>query len=80
MPATLKLHLSLEDLANAIASLSLEEKKQLLERIEQQIFEAEESFSEDAPDTITEIQAVKAEYAAGEYLTMDEYLTHSSQL
>lgn len=79
MPATFKLQLSLQDLAEAIASLDLEEKRQLQEMIEQQIFEAEEDLYEDNPDTQAEIQAVRAEYEAGEYLTMDEYLADRSR-
>lgn len=79
MPATFKLQLSLQDLAEAIASLDLEEKRQLQEMIEQQIFEAEEDLYEDDPDTQAEIQAVRAEYEAGEYLTMDEYLADRSR-
>jgi len=78
MPATLRVQLSLEDLASAIASLNLEEKKQLLDTISQQIFEAEEALYEDDPNTQIEIQAVKAEYDAGKYLTLDEYLTSHS--
>jgi hypothetical protein len=78
MPAQPKLQLSFEDLVNAIASLPLKEKRQLLDTIEQQIFEAEESFYCDDPDTIAEIQAVKAEYATGDYSTMDEYLASCS--
>jgi hypothetical protein len=79
MPATLKLQLSLEALATAINSLSLEEKRQLQEIIEQQIFEAEEALYDDDLETSAEIQAVKAEYLAGDYLTLDEYLTRSGQ-
>ena len=75
MPATIQLQLSLEALAEVINSLNLEEKRQLLDKIEQQIFEAEEALYEEDPDTQAEIQAVKAEYEAGDYLTMDEYLT-----
>ncbi|MBE9212486.1 hypothetical protein IQ247_07125 [Plectonema cf. radiosum LEGE 06105] len=44
MPAIVKLQLSLETLAEAISSLDLEEKCQLQEIIEQQIFEAEEAL------------------------------------
>jgi hypothetical protein len=78
MPAEVKLQLSLEDLAEAIASLNFQEKRQLQEIIEQQIFEAEEDLYEDDPETRAEIQAVRAEYAAGEYLTIDEYLAQRS--
>ena len=79
MPAIVKLQLSLQDFAEAIASLDLEEKRQLQEMIEQQIFEAEEALYEDDPETETEIEAVRAEYAAGEFLTIDEYLVDRSR-
>jgi hypothetical protein len=78
MPATIKLQLSLEALAEAIDSLNLEEKRQLQEMIEQQIFEAQEALYEDAAETQVEIQAIRAEYTAGEYLTIDEYLANRS--
>ncbi|NJR64204.1 MAG: hypothetical protein HC772_00895 [Leptolyngbyaceae cyanobacterium CRU_2_3] len=79
MPAILKLNLSLQVLAEAIASLDLEEKRQLKEMIEQQIFEAEEALYEDDSETQAEIQAVRTEYKTGEYLTLDEYLASSSK-
>ncbi|BAZ16647.1 hypothetical protein NIES4071_85250 [Calothrix sp. NIES-4071] len=73
MTAIVKLQLSLEALAEVISSLNLEEKRQLQEIIEQQIFEAEALYEDDV-ETQAEIQAVRAEYAVGEYATMDEYL------
>ena len=74
MPATVKLQLSLESLVEAITSLNLPEKQQLLEVLEQQLFEAEEETYEDTPATLAEIQDVQAEYEAGDYQTLDEYL------
>ncbi len=78
MSVIVKLQLSLEAFAEAISSLNLEEKRQLQEIIEQQIFEAEEAVYEDDAETQAEIQAVRAEYAAGESMTMDEYLADRS--
>ena len=78
MPAIVKLQLSIETLVEAISSLNLEEKCQLQEIIEQQIFEAEEAVHEDDLETKKEIQAVRAEYATGESITIDEYLTNRS--
>ncbi|PAX52359.1 hypothetical protein [Brunnivagina elsteri] len=78
MPAIVKLQLSLETLAEAISSLDLEEKRQLQEIIEQQIFEAEEALYEEDIQTQEEIQVVRDEYALGESMTMDEYLAHRS--
>jgi hypothetical protein len=79
MPATVKLQLSLETLIEAITSLDLKEKCRLREVIEQQIFEAEEELYEDDRETIAELQSVRAEYEAGDYLTLDEYLVGHSE-
>lgn len=78
MPAIVKLQLSLSALAEVISTLNLEEKRQLQEIIEQQIFEAEEALYSDDAQTQAEIQVVRAEYAVGEYMTMDEYLANRS--
>lgn len=72
MPAIVKL--SIEALAEAISSLDLEEKRQLQEILEQKIFEDEEAEYEDDPETLAELQAVRDEFAAGEYVTYDEYM------
>lgn len=79
MPATVKLQISLESLVEAITSLDLPEKQQLLEVLEQQIFEAEEENYEDSSETLLEIQLVRAEYKAGDYQAMDEYLAGCSK-
>jgi hypothetical protein len=76
MPAIVKLQLSLEILAEAISSLDLEEKRQLQEIIEQQIFEAEEALYEDDVETQAEIAVVRTEYAVGDSMTLDEYLAN----
>ncbi|MEL6166612.1 MAG: hypothetical protein AAFR37_23680 [Cyanobacteria bacterium J06628_3] len=78
MPAIVKLQLSLEALAEAICSLDLEEKRELQAIVEQQIFEAEETLYEDDVETQQEIQAVRAEYAHGESITIDEYINNRS--
>ena len=78
MPAIVKIQLSLKALAEAISSLDIEEKMQLQEIIEQQIFEAEEALYEDDVETQKEIEAVRAEYAVGESITIDEYINNRS--
>lgn len=79
MPATVNVQLSLESLVEAITSLDLPEKQQLLEILEQQIFEIEEESYEDDPDTMAEIQAIRVEYNAGEYQTFDAYQVSRSR-
>ncbi len=77
MTATVQLKITLESLTDAISSLSLEQKRQLVEILEQQIFEAEEENYEDDSQTLAEIEAVQTEYATGEYVTFDEYVKTS---
>jgi hypothetical protein len=79
MAATVKVQISVESLIEAIDSLNLSEQRQILEILEQKIFEAEEELYEDDAETIAEIQAVRAEYEAGEYQTLDDYLANRSQ-
>jgi hypothetical protein len=74
MPATVKFQFSVESLAETIRSLNLPEKRQLAELLDQQIFEAEEENYEDDPETIAELQAVQAEYDAGNFQTFDSYV------
>lgn len=47
--------------------------------LEQQIFEQEEAIYEEDLETLTQIQTVRDEYAAGEYQTLDEFLAHRSK-
>jgi hypothetical protein len=78
MAATVKVQISVESLIEAIDSLNLSEQRQILEILEQKIFEAEEELYEDDTETIAEIQAVRAEYEVGGYQTLDDYLANRS--
>jgi hypothetical protein len=77
MTATLKLELTLDKLIEAINSLDFEEKCQLREVIEQQIFEKEEENYQDNPDMKEELKLIRKEYQEGEYVTLDQFLVHS---
>jgi hypothetical protein len=79
MAATVKVQISFESLVEAIESLDLPEQRQILEILEQKVFEAEEELYEDDAETIAEIQAVRAEYEAGEYQTLEDYLASRAQ-
>jgi hypothetical protein len=74
MIATIKLELSLDKLIEVISSLDFEEKCQLKEVIEQQIFELEEENYQDDPETIAELELIKNEYQQGDYITLDNFL------
>lgn len=79
MTATVKLELSLEKLVEIISSLNLEEKFQLREVIEQQIFEAEEENYQDDAETVAELELVRKEYEQGDYVTLDDFLSQTEE-
>ena len=70
---TVNLQIPIESLIAAIDALELEDQQKLLEILEQKIFEAEEDSYEEDAETAAEIEAVQAEYEAGEYVTFDSY-------
>ncbi|MEM1369793.1 MAG: hypothetical protein AAGG02_17655 [Cyanobacteria bacterium P01_H01_bin.15] len=74
MSATVNLQISLDTLIQAMSALDLQAKHQLLEIIEQQVFEAEEAEYQEDAVTKTEIEAVQLEYSQGEYMTIDEFV------
>ena len=77
MTATIKLELTLDKLIEAINSLDFEEKCQIREVIEQQIFEQEEENYKDNSDTREELDLIRKEYQEGEYVTLNEFLAQS---
>ncbi len=74
MTATLTLELTLDQLITAINCLDFEEKCQLKELIEQQIFEKEEENYQDNSETKEELELIRKEYQEGEYITLDQFL------
>jgi hypothetical protein len=62
MTTTINLKIPFESLSEVINSLDLAQKQQLLEMLEQQIFEEEEAFYQDDEETLAELQKVRAEY------------------
>lgn len=74
MTSTINLKIPFESLNEVINSLDLSQKQQLLEILEQQIFEEEESCYQDDEETLAELQKVRAEYQSGDYVTLDQYL------
>ena len=74
MENTINLQISFESLIQAIRSLDLDAKYQLLANLEQQIFEAEEELHEDDEGAVAEIEAVQDEYDQGEYMNINDYV------
>jgi len=66
---TVKVDISFQALLEAISSLGIAEKRQLWELLEAELFPDDEDYPED----IAEIQAARADYTAGDYMTFDEY-------
>ena len=72
---TVKVDISFQSLLEAISSLEIAEKQQLWELLEAELFPDDE----DSPEDITEIEAARADYKAGEYITFDEYTTQRAR-
>lgn len=72
---TVKVDISFQSLLEAISSLGIAEKHQLLELLEAELFPDDEDSSQD----IAEIQAARADYTAGDYMTFDEYKAHRAE-
>lgn len=66
---TVQVDISFQSLLEAILSLGTAEKHQLWELLEAELF----ADDEDSPEDITEIQAARADYKAGDHMTFDEY-------
>ncbi|AOC51778.1 MAG: hypothetical protein IM473_15230 [Microcystis sp. M015S2] len=75
MSTTINLKITFESLTEAIKSLDLTQKQQLLEILEQQIFQAEETSYQDDEETLAELQQVRDEYQSGDYVTLEQYLS-----
>jgi hypothetical protein len=72
---TVKVDISFQSLLGAISSLGITEKHQLWELLEAELFPDDEDSTED----IAEIQAARADYEAGDYMTFDEYRAHRAE-
>lgn len=66
---TLKVDISFQSLLEAISSLEIDQKHELWELLEAELFPDDEDSLLD----IAEIQAARADYKAGEYTTFDQY-------
>jgi hypothetical protein len=78
MPATVELHIPFESLVEAVTCLDLEGKRQLLEILEDLLFEAEEDLYEQDPEVLANIEASRQAYRNGDYKTIEEYVSSLS--
>ncbi len=63
-----KVNISFQSLLEAILLLEIAEKQRLWELLEADLFPEDE----DSPEAIAEIQASRADYRAGDYITFDQ--------
>jgi hypothetical protein len=73
--STVKIKIPMESLLESISKLNLKEKLRLWGILEQQIAQADEDLLEQDPKVRAAIQAAREDYRAGDYLTIDEYIS-----
>jgi hypothetical protein len=66
--------ISFDALLETIGKLSPADKQRLLDVLEEQVAQAEEAAWDQGPAVRAEMQASRDELAAGEYLTLDNYV------
>ena len=71
---TVQLSIPFEALADAVAGLSLKNRRRLWELLDEQMAQVEEEVWERDPTVQAEIQEARAAYQAGDYVTIDDYI------
>jgi hypothetical protein len=79
MQATVKLLVPFDSLLESVADLSMEEKRQLLLVLEEQIAQTEEEAWEQSRTFRAEIQEARSAYEVGDSMTIDEYIKRQSK-
>lgn len=74
-----KFNVPFESLIEAITSLDLEKKREVLEILEDLVFESEESLEEEL-EVLAEIEEARKAYQKGNYQTIQEYIANQYQL
>ena len=64
----------LESIIKSVTRLSMRDKRRLWRQLEAELAEADEARYEEDPETVAAIRDAKAEYVAGDYLSIEEYL------
>jgi hypothetical protein len=73
--STVRIKIPMESLLESISKLNLKEKLRLWGLLEQQIAQADEDRLDQDPKIRAAIQAAREDYRAGDYLTVDEYIS-----
>lgn len=72
----INLLISFDSLVESISELSVKDKHRLWRLLEGQLANEEEELWEQDPSFRAEIQEARAAYEAGDYVSIDEYLSH----
>lgn len=72
---TVEMSIPFESLLSAVAHLSLEDKQRLFQLLEEEIAQAEEAVWERDPVIQEEVQEARAAYQAGDFITIDDYIS-----
>ena len=74
---TVKLSIPFESLLESIHDLAPEDKLRLWELLNQELAQLEEELLEANPRIQAELREARAAYAAGQYVTIEEYITQA---
>lgn len=75
MASTVRFNIPFEVLIEAVTSLDVQQQRRLLEVLEDLLFELEEDTLEHDPQVIAEIEEARNAYNAGDYQTIQEYIS-----
>ncbi len=75
---TVQVQIPFQFLVEAITSLGLEEKRKILQLLNEEIDQAEEDLLEESPNIQAEIQEARLAYQKGDYQTIQDYINNQS--
>ena len=66
---TVKIDIPFETLVDALINLNIDEKQKIWELLEAELFPEDEC----SPEEVADIEAARADYEAGDYITFEQY-------
>lgn len=75
---TVQVQIPFQFLVEVITSLGLEEKRKILQLLNEGIDQAEEDLLEENPNIQAEIQEARLAYQKGDYQTIQDYINNKS--
>ena len=66
---TVKIDIPFETLVDALINLNIDEKQKIWELLEAELFPGDEC----SPEEVADIEAARADYEAGDYITFEQY-------